>query len=145
MFWLGVALVIAGLILLIWEVHAPGFFIAIPGTILLILGLAILIMGNMDVITASVLMIVSAVGSSLFTLWFYRKLGEPELPSTTTPDQFVGKVGIVIETVEPDSLKGKVKIEHQVWSATSEHRIENGKKVIVKKAEGVHLVVEEVK
>ncbi len=145
MFWLGMALVIIGLILLIGEVHIPGFFIAIPGTILLILGLAIMIMGNVDIVTASILIIISAIGSSLFTLWFYRKLGEPELPSTTTPDQFVGKTGIVTKEIEPGTLKGKVRIDHQIWSATADKKIEEGKKVIVKKAEGVHLVVEEVK
>ncbi len=145
MFWLGVALVIIGLILLLAEVHIPGFFIAIPGTILLILGLAIMIMGNVDIVTASILIIISAIGSSLFTLWFYRKLGEPELPSTTTPDQFVGKTGIVTKEIEPGTLKGKVRIENQIWSATADDKIEEGKKVVVKKAEGVHLVVEEVK
>ena len=145
MFYLGVALVIIGLILLLAEVHIPGFFIAVPGTILLILGLAIMLMGNVDVITASWLIVISAIGSSLFTLWFYRKLGEPELPSTITPDQFVGKTGVVIKDIEPNTLKGKVSIEHQIWSATSDRKIEKGKKVVVKKAEGVHLIVEEVK
>ncbi len=145
MFWTGVALVIIGLILLLAEVHVPGFFMAIPGTILLILGLAIMFVGNVDIVTASVLIIVAAIGSSLFTLWFYRRLGEPELPSTTTPDQLVGKTGVVIREIEPNTIKGKIRIGTEIWSATADSKIDEGKKVIVKKAEGVHLVVEEVK
>ncbi len=145
LFWAGVALIIVGLALLIAEVHVPGFFIAVPGTILLLLGLGMLFIKNMDIITASLIVIISAVGSSLFTLWFYRKLGEPELPTTTTPDQFVGAVGTVIKDIEPGTLNGKVRIKNQVWSATANQRIEKGKTVRVRGAEGVHLIVEEVK
>ncbi len=145
MFWLGVALIIVGLLMLLAEVHAPGFFIAVPGTILLILGIAMLIIGDLDIMLASILMFLSAMGSIAFTLWFYRKLGEPEPPTTTTPDKLVGKIGIVTKKIEPGTLRGKVRVDSEIWSATSENEIEEGKKVVVKGAEGVHLIVEEVK
>ena len=144
-FLLGVLLVIIGLILLIWEVHMPGFFIAIPGTILLVLGVAVMIMENIDIILASVLILISAVAASIFTLLFYRKIGKPELPTTTTIDKLVGKTGVVTVKIEPNTLKGKVRIDSDVWSATADEEIEEGKKVIVVKGEGVHVVVREVK
>ncbi len=145
MFWLGVALVIIGLLLLLAEVHVPGFFIAVPGTILLILGIAFLLMGeNLDITLALVLMFISAFGATAFTLWFYRTIGKPEPPTTTTPDQLVGKTGIVTAKIIPGTLKGKVRVDSEIWSATADEEIDVGKKVIVKKAEGVHLVVEEV-
>ncbi len=144
-FLLGITLVIIGLILLIWEVHMPGFFIAIPGTILLVLGIAVMIMGNIDIILASILILISAVVASIFTLLFYRKIGKPEPPTTTTIDKLVGRRGIVTAKIEPNTLKGKVRIDSEIWSATSDNEIEVGKKVVVLRGEGVHLFVREVK
>ncbi len=146
MFWLGVALVVIGLLLILAEVHVPGFFIAVPGTILLILGIAFLLMGeNIDIVLTLILMFISAFGATAFTLWFYHTLGKPEPPTTTTPDQLIGKTGVVTAKIEPENLKGKVRVGSEIWSATAEKEIEVGKKVVVKKAEGVHLIVEEVR
>ncbi len=146
MFTLGVLLVVIGLILLILEVHTPGFFIAIPGTIILVLGVAMLFMGdNLDVTTASVLVLISAVGASAVTLSFYKIIGKSEPPTTTTFDRLVGEHGIVISKIKPNSLSGKVKVNSEIWSATADHIIEEGTEVIVLKGEGVHLKVREVK
>ena len=145
MFSLGITLIIIGLILLIWEVHMPGFFIAIPGTILVVLGVALMFIENMNVLLTSILIIISGIFASIFTLLFYRHLGKPQPPETTTIEKLVGKTGIVTVKVEPNSLKGKVRIDSEVWSATANHEIEEGKKVIVVGGEGVHVYVKEVK
>ena len=145
MFWLGVALVIIGLLMLVAEVHAPGFFIAVPGTMLLVLGIALLAIGNVDIYTALALMAIGAAISIAFTLWFYGRIGRPEPPTTTTPDKLVGTRGKVIKKVEPDSLRGKVRIGSEIWSATSKVEIPEGATIVVRGAEGVHLIVEEVK
>ncbi|NPA75682.1 MAG: NfeD family protein [Euryarchaeota archaeon] len=143
---LGILFVVIGLLLLIGEVHTPGFFIAVPGTILVVLGIAMIFMGNyLDILTASVLVLVSAVGASAVTLAWYKSMGKTQPPSTTTVDGLVGKTGIVTVRVEPNSIKGKVKIDNDIWSATAEQVIEEGKKVVVVKGEGVHVVVREVK
>jgi len=55
----------------------------------------------------------------------------------------VGQKGVVTKTVQPNTLTGKVRIDHDTWSATSSHEIAEGKKVIVKSSEGVHVFVEE--
>ncbi len=142
---MGIVFILVGLIMLIVEVHTPGFFIAVPGTILLVLGAAMIIMGdNLDILTGSILVLISAFGASIATLMWYRYIGPTQAPSTTTIDGLVGKEGVVIKKVEPGSIKGKVKIDNDVWSATSEDPIEEGKKVIVVKGEGVHVVVKEV-
>ncbi len=145
MFSLGITLIIIGLILLIWEVHMPGFFIAIPGTILVVLGVAMLFIENMDVLLTSILILISGIFASIFTLLFYRQIGKPEPPQTTTIERMVGKTGIVTCKIEPNSLKGKVRIDGDLWSATADKEIEKGKKVIVIGGEGVHLYVKEVK
>ena len=145
MFSLGITLIIIGLILLIWEVHMPGFFIAIPGTIFVVLGVAFLFIENVDVLLTSILILVSAIVATIFTLLFYKRIGNPEPPQTTTIENLVGKIGVVTSPIEPDSLKGKVMIGSEVWSATADHKIEKGKKVVVVGGEGVHLYVKEVK
>jgi len=74
----------------------------------------------------------------------YQKLAPPAPPETTVATSLVGTTGVVERAVEPNSLKGKVRIEHDVWSATSETPIPAGRKVVVKSSEGVHVMVEEV-
>ncbi len=145
MFLLGITLVIIGLILLIWEVHMPGFFIAVPGTIIIVLGVCMMFMENLNVFLTSVLIIISSIFASIFTLLFYRHLGKPQPPETTTIEKLVGKTGVVIKKIEPNSIKGKVKIDGDSWSATSSTEIDVGKKVVVVGGEGVHLYVKEVK
>jgi membrane protein implicated in regulation of membrane protease activity len=51
---------------------------------------------------------------------------------------------MVTTAVVPSSLKGKVRIDHDTWSATSDKAIPVGRKVVVKASEGVHVKVEEV-
>ncbi len=43
--------------------------------------------------------------------------------------------------MKPDSLDGKVKIDSDIWSATSDEVINPGEKVVVIGVEGVHLIV----
>jgi membrane protein implicated in regulation of membrane protease activity len=52
--------------------------------------------------------------------------------------------GVVTSEVGPNDLKGKVRIDHDTWSATSTMRIPVGTKVVVKSSEGVHVFVEEI-
>lgn len=63
--------------------------------------------------------------------------------ATTTMVTLVGKSAIVTKHVMPHELSGKVKIGTQIWSATSDDEIEEGKEVMIIKAEGVHVVVKE--
>ncbi len=58
-------------------------------------------------------------------------------------DILAGKKGVVVKTVHPGSISGKIEIENQMWSATGDSEIEEGKKVIVISSEGVHVKVKE--
>jgi membrane protein implicated in regulation of membrane protease activity len=59
-------------------------------------------------------------------------------------DNLAGKEGVVVKTVTPDSIKGKVEIDNQMWSATADSIIDEGKKVIIISSEGVHIKVKEI-
>ncbi len=140
---LGIVLLVIGTLLILAELSVPGFFIAVPGTVLVILGIVYIFMPDIGVVPVVIITLSTAVIATLAVMAFYRALARPTLPTTTTVDKLVGKEGIVTAKIIPNSLKGKVRIDNEIWSATADEEIEVGKKVVVIKGEGVHVVVKE--
>jgi membrane protein implicated in regulation of membrane protease activity len=137
-------MIIIGLLLLIVEASQPGFFVAVPGTILIVLGVVTLLIPEFAQEWAPAIIVVTALVSSIITITFYRRIAPGQKPSTTSMDILSGKEGIVVSTVRPDSISGKVKIDNQIWSATGESVIETGKKIVILQSEGVHVKVKEI-
>ena len=145
---IGWIMIIIGTVFLVAETLNPGFFIAVPGTVLIILG--VLFVLGVDIFSSPagiILGVLVALAASLVTIWIYRRINPDEAsPTTISRDSLLGREGIVIKRVIPDSLSGKVQVAGQEWSARSEGReIQEGARVKVVKSEGVHVVVEEVK
>lgn len=139
---IGLLLIVIGVVLIIIEIMTPGFFIAVPGTILLIYGvLIVLFPWLLEIPWVPWLMLLLAFPIGYSTYLIYRRLSPPSRPVTESYEGLIGKTGIVIERVEPDSLTGKVRIGTEIWSATSKYVIEPGEKVVVVGVEGVHLIV----
>jgi len=63
-----------------------------------------------------------------------------ESPRKAVSDRLVGKQGMVIEDVLPDT-GGVVKVEGDVWRAVSPKKIEKDSRISVKKVESVKLHV----
>jgi inner membrane protein len=142
---LGWILLVAGAIFLLAEVAVPGFFAVVPGTILLIIGgLMLLFPGLLSTPWSIALFAVITLVVSGLTIMFYKRLAPIQKPFTTSMDSLVGKVGEVVTQVAPDSIDGKVKIDSQIWSATSDECIDPCVKVSVVKVSGVHLFVKRV-
>jgi membrane protein implicated in regulation of membrane protease activity len=139
----GWLMIIIGLGLLIVEASQPGFFVAVPGTTLIVLGTVTLLIPEVAQDYAPVIIVITALVSSIITIGFYRNLAPGQKPQTTSMDILAGKEGVVVKTVYPDSISGKVNIENQTWSAIGDSEIEEGKKVIVISSEGVHVKVKE--
>lgn len=139
----GWLMIIIGLLLLIVEASQPGFFVAVPGTILIVLGLVTVLIPEVAQDYAPLIIVITALVSSIVTIIFYRRLAPGQKPQTTSMDILSGKSGIVVKTVHPDSISGKVNIDNQIWSAIGETKIEEGKKVVVISSEGVHIKVKE--
>ena len=139
----GWLMVIIGLGLLIVEASQPGFFVAVPGTTLIVLGTVTLLIPEVAQDYAPAIIVVTALLSSIITISLYRKMAPGQKPQTTSMDVLAGKEGIVVKTVHPGSITGKVEIENQIWSATADSLIEEGKKVIIISSEGVHVKVKE--
>lgn len=140
----GWLMILIGLGLLIVEAAQPGFFVAVPGTILIVLGAVTLFIPEIAQDYAPVIIVVTTVISSIIIITFYHKMAPGQKPLSTSMDNLAGKEGVVVKTVTPDSIKGKVEIDNQMWSATADSIIGEGKKVIIISSEGVHIKVKEI-
>ncbi len=142
---LGLLLLLIGAILIVVEIATPGFFIAVPGTILIIYGILLIIFPWLiEIPWFPWLLFFLSFPIGYVTYLIYRRLSPPSKPVTESYEGLIGKRGVVIETVKPDSLEGKVRIDSDVWSATSDRVIEPGRKIVVVGVEGVHLIVKPV-
>lgn len=138
---------VVGILLLLVEAASPGFFVAIPGTILIILGLFALVVPDDSVFTfwAPIIAIGVGIPATALTVWAYKKIAPASAaPVTMSGDTLVGRRGKVTSTVLPDSTKGKVKLESNSWSATSDQEIPVGAEVEVVEVKGVTLTVRKV-
>jgi membrane protein implicated in regulation of membrane protease activity len=142
---LGWILLFVGALFLLVEIAIPGFFAVVPGTILVIIGGLMILVPNLVPYPWSLLLYaVITVVVSVLTITFYKRLAPVQKPFTTSMDSLVGKSGEVIRQIAPHSLDGKVQIDSQVWSATSDEYIKESEKVTVVKVSGVHLFVKKV-
>lgn len=85
---------------------------------------------------------------SFVTLVLTRPLAQKHLNSKTQPtnaDRLIGKECIVTETIDNVSGTGAVTVGGQVWTARgiSESVIPTEKRAVVRRIEGVKLIVEE--
>jgi membrane-bound ClpP family serine protease len=143
---LGWLLIIFGALLLLVEVHTPGFFAAVPATVMIVLGIMVLL--GIDIYNSgwgAIVGVAAAIIAGGLTVWVYSRITPDESPTTISRDSLIGREGIVTKEVDADTLNGKVSVSSTEWSAHSTgSKIPAGKKVRVVNSEGVHIVVEEV-
>ena len=141
---LSLAFIVIGVIMLLIEAAAPGNFMLVPATVLLVLGcLGLIIPDFLMSWWAPIAAAIVLIPMTYVTIRLYQRLAPPGPPETTVATSLVGKEGVVTKEVSPNNLKGKVRIEHDTWSATANGNIPAGRHVIVRSSEGVHVVVEE--
>lgn len=144
-FELGLAFLVIGILMLLAEVSSPGAFILVPATVLMVLG-------TIGILAPDVLLSwwspmvagLIVIPMTYVTMKMYQKLAPPAPPETTVASSLMGQVGVVEVEVVPNSLRGKVRIDHDTWSATASKTIPVGRRVKVVASEGVHVTVEEV-
>lgn len=139
----GIAIVVTGVIVLFLELAHPGALLFIPGSILIAGGFLYLFLP--DVLLQSpvgpiVIVLVAAV-AGILEIPYYRWVAPPHLPMTTTSAGLAGEVGIVTVPIVPHTLRGKIRVKSEVWSATAESSIPAGTRVRVVSGEGVSLIV----
>ena len=135
-------IIIVGAVMILIEAMNPGAFFIIPGTVLVIVGaIGYAVPDFLFSIYSPIVAVVLALPVTLITIKLYQILAKPVPPTTTVTDSLVGKRGKVITATDPNSLKGKVRIGMDIWSANSEEPIDEGEQVEVVAAEGVHITV----
>lgn len=141
----GIGFIVLGTLMLLLELNAPGTFLIIPATVLMVLGvIGVLFPESLFSWWAPIAAVIVLVPTTLLTIKLYQRLSPPGPPVTTVATSLVGMKGMVMVDVYPHTLRGKVEIEHDTWSATSESMIPKGKRVLVVSSEGVHVVVKEI-
>ena len=140
---IGIALVIVGICLLAFELIHPGALLLIPGSILLVAGFLYLFLPNvlLDSYIGPVGIIVVAIVAALIEIPYYRWVAPNHSPLSTTSGGLVGAEAIVIVPIIPNTLKGKVRVRSEVWSARASIPIPEGTRVRVIHGEGVSVTV----
>lgn len=142
---LGLIMIIIGIIMLMAEIFAPGAFMVVPATVLIVLGVIGMIAPDILLSWWSpIIAVILIVPMTLITVRMYQRLSPPMPPTTTVATSLIGQEGVVMTTVCPGNLKGKVKIKSDIWSATADQSIPVGARVIVVDSEGVHVRVKQI-
>ena len=134
--------IVAGALCLIIEALSPGIFMLIPGIVLMSLG----VFGYFidDFFTSWYLLVTAVIFTiiaTILTIRLYQVLAKPAPPETLVAETMIGKTGKVTVATEPGTIKGKVRIGFDIWSATSDEVIAEGSEIVVYEAEGVHVKV----
>ena len=142
----GLALVISGIALFAFELIHPGALLIIPGSILLVAGFLYLFLPDilLDSYIGPVIVVVAAIGGALIEIPYYRWVAPIHRPMSTTSGGLVGEEAIVVVPVEPNNLRGKVKVKSEVWSARADQPIPVGTHVRVIHGEGVSVTVQPI-
>lgn len=131
--------------MLLAEAMTPGVFLVVPATVLIVLGaIGLIAPGLLLSIWSPIIALVIGVPVFMVTVKAYQRLSPPMPPTTTVATSLIGMEGVVVTEVCPNNIKGKVKIQNDIWSATSTRPIQAGFRVKVVHSEGVHVKVEPI-
>ena len=95
-------------------------------------------------ITLCIVIIAVALAIILFTLFRRSKSIKSENEESTSPEDLIGKSGVVVERIDTDAGTGLVEIDGQGWAARTVYTdevLEAGASVSVVAIEGVKLIV----
>lgn len=141
----GLGLIILGISFIIAEAFAPSFgMLGIGGTISFVIGSVLLIDTEVQAyqIAWPAIWAVAVVNILVFITAFSLLVRSRRRDSMNGLHAMIDEEG---EALEMLSGEGQVKINGEIWAATSDQPIERGKKVRVSGAEGLTLEVREIK
>jgi membrane-bound serine protease (ClpP class) len=144
--WLGLLLILAGILLLALELVTPTFGgLAIAGAIALAIGSLVLISPDSPYGDIPISIIATMV---LTTVLFFLVVGRLGLKAQkrkkmTGYEELIGEEGVAM--VDFEKGKGKVFIKGEIWNAVSEDDIKKDDTVIVEQVKGLTLYVRKAK
>jgi membrane-bound serine protease (ClpP class) len=144
--WLGLLLILAGILLLALELITPTFGgLAIAGAIALAIGSLVLISPDSPYGDIPISVIATMVLTTVFFFLVAGRLGlkAQKRKKMTGYEELIGEEGIALTDFEKG--KGKVFIKGEIWSAVSEDDIKKDDTVIVEQVKGLTLYVKKAK
>ncbi len=132
-------LLLAGVFIII-ESFTAGFFVFWFGIGALAALIVSLFIDN--VIIQSIVFVISSTLLLILTKPLVKKFIKNNETIPTNVYSLIGKEGLVVENIDNIDGTGKVKVEGELWSATSDTNIEKDTKVKVVNINGVKLKVE---
>ena len=138
MFWIWLGIVICLALIEIFTVNLTTIWFVASGLCSLLISIFI-----NNYIIQLIVFIIGGVLLLIFTRSYL--LDKISLKNVKTNlDRVIGMTGIVTEKIDKNNL-GEVKVDRKKWTAVSDNSIEKGKSVLIKKIDGVKLIVEEEK
>ncbi len=134
----------------IWLILAAVFVIAeifTAGFFLLLFGIGAAVAGVLALAgLGAIWQWISFIAVSLILFAISRRFSErftKKQPPGIGADRAIGKVGKVIESIDPEENTGRVMLEREEWLAESHggEVIPEGNKVIIERIEGTRLIV----
>jgi membrane-bound serine protease (ClpP class) len=144
--WLGLLLILAGILLLALELITPTFGgLAIAGAIALAIGSLVLISPDSPYGDIPISVIATMVLTTVFFFLVAGRLGlkAQKRKKMTGYEELIGEEGIALTDFEKG--KGKVFIKGEIWNAVSEDEIKKDDAVIVEQVKGLTLYVRKAK
>jgi len=144
--WLGLLLILAGILLLALELVTPTFGgLAIAGTIALAIGSLVLISPDSPYGDIPISVIATMVLTTFFFFLVAGRLGlkAQKRKKMTGYEELIGEEGVAMMDFEKG--KGKVFIKGEIWNAVSEDDIKKDDTVIVEQVKGLTLYVKKAK
>ena len=144
--WIGVALIILGLVLFILEIKVTSYgLLSLGGIGSLVLGAVLLFkdaegIPGLDAARGVILGVAmtAAILMAILTGLIVRSLGRPLVSGASG---LVNEVGTALTDLEPD---GRIFVHGEYWNARSERPVRKGARVRVRKVEALCLDVEEM-
>jgi membrane-bound serine protease (ClpP class) len=144
--WLGLLLILAGILLLALELVTPTFGgLAIAGAIALAVGSLVLISPDSPYGDIPISIIATMVLTTVFFFLVAGRLGlkAQKRKKMTGYEELIGEEGVAM--VDFERGKGKVFIKGEIWNAVSEDEIKKDDAVIVEQVKGLTLYVKKAK
>jgi membrane-bound serine protease (ClpP class) len=144
--WLGLLLILAGILLLTLELVTPTFGgLAIAGAIALAIGSLVLISPDSPYGDIPISVIATMVLTTVFFFLVIGRLGlkAQKRKKMTGYEELIGEEGTALTDFEKG--KGKVFIKGEIWNAVSEDEIKKDDTVVVEQVKGLTLYVRKAK
>ncbi|MFP4459402.1 MAG: NfeD family protein [Candidatus Zixiibacteriota bacterium] len=142
--YVGVMLIILGVVLFIIETQVPGIgILAIGGVVSLLMGSFLLTEGAPDFLSIKWQVVLPTVAFfALFFLFLVYKFAEAKLKQSVTGEEGMAGLEAEVRTPKDENGKCKVFVHSEIWDAYTKDDVEVGDTVIVKEVDGLKLHVE---